>query len=71
VNVSVPDHFQQALGALARYRPQFEQIWESARATRELASTEQQLHAPLTAVTREVLLALYPDSSAALSKPVG
>ena len=65
----MPDYFQQALGSLSQYRPQLEKIWEQARKHRDLAATEQALRAPLTALTRDVLLALYSDSAAALSKP--
>lgn len=69
IRVAVPDHFQQALGSLAQYRAQLETVWQDARKQRELAQTEQQLLAPLTALAREVLIALYPDSQAALTQP--
>ena len=66
---SVPDHVKQALGVLSRYRPQLDRIWTNAQRERDIASTEQQLIEPLTALSRDVLLTLYPDCSAALTKP--
>jgi hypothetical protein len=66
---SVPDHVKQALGVLSQYRPQLERAWASARKDRDVAQTEQLLLAPLTALSRDVLLALYPDCSAALTRP--
>lgn len=69
VQVAVPDHVKQALGAISQYRAQFERVWQSAKNDRDISKAEQQLLAPLSALTRDVLLALYPDCAAALTKP--
>jgi hypothetical protein len=66
---SVPDHVKQALGVLNQYRSQLDRIWTSAHRDRDVAQTERELLGPLTALSRDVLLTLYPDCSAALTKP--
>ena len=66
---SVPDHVKQALGVLNQYRSQLDAIWTSAHRDRDVVQTEQQLLGPLTALSRDVLLTLYPDCAAALTKP--
>lgn len=71
VQVAVPDHFQQAIGSLAQYKPQLERIWDNAQKTRDLERTADMLQGPLTALTRDVLIALYPDSAAVLTRPSG
>jgi hypothetical protein len=69
VQVAVPDHVQQALGAISQYRSQLERVWDGAQKDRDVARAEQGLLAPLTGLTRDVLSALYPDSAAALAAP--
>ena len=66
VRVALPDHVQHALGAISQSRSQLESIWDDAHKTRDAAEAERRLLEPLTAITRDVLIALYPESSAAL-----
>ncbi|HKP60783.1 MAG TPA: DUF3482 domain-containing protein [Polyangiales bacterium] len=69
---AVPDHWQQAIGRLARHRVALEAAWEGARADKDFAATEAALLGVVTVLTRDVLLALYPDSAGSvlpISKP--
>ena len=64
VRAAIPDHWQQALQAMASHRETLEAAFREAR-PETLERTEQQLLRVITALTREVLIALYPGPAAA------
>jgi GTPase SAR1 family protein len=63
VSANAPEHFQQALGAIAQHKAKLDAAWEVARTTGDRDGTQQLLAAALTALTRDVLRALYPDTA--------
>jgi hypothetical protein len=69
VQVAVPDHVQQALGAIVKYRAEFERAWLSARKDRDVGRVEALLIGPLSGLSRDVLVALYPEGAGVLSGP--
>jgi hypothetical protein len=68
----VPDHWQQALGAIAKHRESLNAAWETARTMGSRERTEQKLAEIVGALMKDVLIALYPESAAAaLTAPDG
>lgn len=64
VRAAIPDHWQQTLQSMAIHREPLEAVFHEARPdTRE--RTEHALLPVITALTRDVLIALYPDAAAA------
>jgi hypothetical protein len=63
---AVPDHWQQAVGTLARQRAALERVWESARSDGDFEKIERTLFGLISELTRDVLIALYPDTAASL-----
>lgn len=68
VHAEVPEHWQQAIGSNTKHREALDAAWEVARSG-DLQRTEHKLQAALTALARDILLALYPDSSSATLPP--
>ena len=66
VRGAVPDHWQQAVGAIARYRGALDEVWGAARASRDPGQIEDMLLGIVRSLTRDVLIALYPDGAGAL-----
>jgi hypothetical protein len=64
----VPDHWQQAIDSITRHRDRVDAAWASAAAgNRE--DTERILSLLVTALTTDVLIALYPDSARTALRP--
>jgi hypothetical protein len=68
VRAEVPEHWQKLIGANTRSREALASAWESA-SKGDRAGTEQQLTVAVTDLTRDILNALYPDSTAATTPP--
>jgi hypothetical protein len=68
VHAAVPEHWHQAIGSNTQHREALDAAWEVAR-TGDLHRTQEKLQAALTALAREILLVLYPDSSSATLPP--
>jgi hypothetical protein len=65
VRPTTPEHWQQAIDSMTRHRATLDAAWRSAR-DGDRERTEQALLEVVTALARDVLTALYPQSAAAL-----
>jgi hypothetical protein len=64
VNAATPQHWQHAIDSLARQRAALEEAWAAA-ATGDRVKAERLLMVAIATLGREVLVALYPESTAA------
>jgi hypothetical protein len=65
VRPTTPEHWQQAIDSMTRHRGTLEAAWRAAR-DGDRDQTEKTLLEVVTALTRDVMTALYPSSAAAL-----
>lgn len=65
VRPTTPEHWQRAIDSMTRHRAALDAAWRSAREG-DRARTEKTLLEVVTALTRDVMTALYPQSAAAL-----
>jgi hypothetical protein len=67
VRPTTPEHWQRAIDSMTRHRATLEAAWRAARAG-DREQTEKTLLEAVTALTKDVMTALYPQSTAALAK---